>query len=449
MVRHSPRAGVGAVLRMACLELITVLGSLFGDHKVGEVTGVIKRQLEELRTQEVLWQATRKNLKLASLARLTARVQFAAAQRRFSWSLRDLRWRLGLRACPGDNWKIAESNLGDLLGTVFLSSADREVGMSLIVSHESALCYWLTKMGDECVPDYSDVGTLARATASMGEVREALLPVDYSEKKPLHLLVPDQQGLRSLRQVKTHLFSGRLPPGSLCELSGANYVSSPEFTFLQVAAGRSLIETLELGYYLCGSFSIGEKGCGYTGQRPPLTTPEDIARFLDSADGAHGVRKARSALRYLLPNAASPMEVLLVLAFVLPPRLGGWEFPEIQVNQRIDVDERLRVIAESDLFVGDIYIPSVNGDVEYDSEEFHTGRWRSDHTQARRNVLEVMDVKTMSATWSQISNFEKFRTFIWMVKERFGISHRAFTPQEVMAQMDLYEFLTDFNRKLF
>ena len=321
--------------------------------------------------------------------------------------------------------------------------------MSLIVSHESALCYWLTKTGDECVPDYSDVRTLARATVSMGEVRDALLPVGYSEKRPLHVLVADQQSLRSLHQVKTHLFGGRLPPGSLCELSGSNYVSSPEFTFLQASAGRSLIELLELGYYLCGSFSIDERGHGYTGQRAPLTTPEDIARFLDSADGAYGVRKARSALRYLLPNSASPMEVLLALAFVLPPRLGGWEFPEIQVNQRIDVDERLRMIAESDFFVGDIYLPSVCGDVEYDSEEFHTGRWRADHTQARRNVLEVMDVKTMSATWSQISDFEKFRTFIWMVKERFGIAHRTFTPQEVAAQTNLYEYLTDFSRKLF
>ena len=55
----------------------------------------------------------------------------------------------------------------------------------------------------------------------------------------------------------------------------------------------------------------------------------------------------------------------------------------------------------------------------------------------------------MSATWSQLSDFEKFRTFIWMVKERFGIPHRTFTPQEIAAQVSLYEHLTDFGRKLF
>lgn len=274
-------------------------------------------------------------------------------------------------------------------------------------------------------------------------------PLIILRKGPYTYLFPISRACAAFSGSRPISLAGGCPPGSLCELSGANYVSSPEFTFLQAAAGRSPIEILELGYYLCGSFSIGEKGCGYTGQRAPLTTPENIARFLDSASGAYGVRKARSALRYLLPNAASPMEVLLVLALVLPPRLGGWGFPEIQVNQRIDVDEHLRVIAEADFFVGDIYLPSVNGDVEYDSEEFHTGRWRADHTQARRNVLEVMDVKTMSATWSQLSDFEKFRTFTWMVKERFGIPHRTFTPQEIAAQVSLYEHLTDFGRKLF
>ncbi len=60
-----------------------------------------------------------------------------------------------------------------------------------------------------------------------------------------------------------------------------------------------------------------------------------------------------------------------------------------------------------------------------------------------------MGVKTMSATWSQINDFEKFKTFIWMVRERFGISQRAFSPQETAAQMDLYERLTNFSRRLF
>lgn len=321
--------------------------------------------------------------------------------------------------------------------------------MSIYLCHDSALCYWLTKTGDECVPDYADSASFAQAGSSMKEIGDALLPICYSRQRPLEILVPDQQRLRSLVSVRTHLWGSPLPPGSFCELSGTNYVSSPEFTYLQAANGRDLVETAEIGCYLCGAFSIGEEGHGYTGQRRPLTTPEEISDYLEGASGAYGVKKARKALPYVLSNAASPMEVLLILAFVLPPRLGGWAFPEIVANQKIDVDEHLRVVVGTDYFVGDIYIPSVRGDVEFDSQEFHTGRWREDHTQARRNVLEVMGVKTMSATWSQISTFEKFKTFIWMVKERFGIPHVQFTPTEEAAQIDLYERLTNFRRGLF
>ena len=123
--------------------------------------------------------------------------------------------------------------------------------------------------------------------------------------------------------------------------------------------------------------------------------------------------------------------------------------PEIVANQRIDVDENLRRLVGESYFLGDIYLPSVRGNIEYDSYEFHTGKYRYDHTQARRNVLEAMGVKTISATWSQIRTFEKFEAFIWMVKERFGIEHHTFTDEERAAQIDLYERLTNTKARLF
>lgn len=321
--------------------------------------------------------------------------------------------------------------------------------MSLFLSHDSSLRYWLTKTGDEAVPDVAPVCDLERASASSRELGTSFLPVDYSAENPVHVLVSDPACLHSSSMLIPHLWTGPLPVGAFNELSGANYVSSPEFTILQTSAKRSFLESLEVGLYLCGTFSIGDEGRGYVGGRRCLTTPEALASFLGRCTGAYGAKKARASLRYVLARAASPMEVLLILAFTLPPRLGGWGFPEIVPNEQIAVDEHLRGVAGTGYFVGDIYIPSVRGDVEFDSEEFHTGRWRADHTQARRNVLEVMGIKTMSATWRQINTFEKFKTFIWMVKERFGLPHRDYTPEETVAQISLYEQLTDFRRKLF
>ena len=166
--------------------------------------------------------------------------------------------------------------------------------MSLFLSHDSALRYWLTKGGDECVPDVASIGSLAQASASARELGKALLPIDYSEACPVHLLVCDPASLHSSGLVIPHLWTGPVPDGSFSELSGANYVSAPEFTFVQAAAKRDLIATLEIGLYLCGVFSIGDEGYGYVGQRMALTTPEELASFIGRTAGAYGVKKARA-----------------------------------------------------------------------------------------------------------------------------------------------------------
>ena len=195
--------------------------------------------------------------------------------------------------------------------------------MSVVLCHESALRYWLTKISNEAVPSVSPCQSLSFSSANMRDVRLDALSFDYSEKRPLHVLVCDSDSVRNQRCLVAHRWSGVLPPGSFYELSGSNLVSSPEFTFLQMAAGRSLREVVEIGDYLCGLFSIGDSGHGYTGQRDALTTPESIAGFLDQAPGAYGAKQARRALRYVVERTASPREIMLCSALVLPKSVGG------------------------------------------------------------------------------------------------------------------------------
>lgn len=321
--------------------------------------------------------------------------------------------------------------------------------MSLFLSHQSALRYWLTKRGDELVPHTASVRSLAYAASDMREIKSAHLPFDYSAERPLHILVPSQPMQRNHARVKTHVCSLPLPPGSFNELAGNNFVSSPGLTYLHMAARRPLVETVELGCYLCGGFSVSDKGRDYTGEHAPLTTPEAIRVYLEQLPHAYGTARAREALDYVVPRTASPMEVLLVMLLCLPARLGGWGLPPIVANARIEVSDRFRLIAGADYFLGDLYFPSVRGNIEYDSYEFHTGRHRYDHTQARRNVLEAMRIKTISATWGQIRTFSHLEAFVWMVRERFGIRQRSFTQRERSAQMRLYAHLTDRGATLF
>ncbi len=323
------------------------------------------------------------------------------------------------------------------------------VEMSVVLCHESALRYWLTKTSHEAIPPVSTCQSLAFSSANMRDVRGDALPFGYATKRPLHVLVNDSDSVRNQRSLIVHRWRGGLPPGSFCELSGSNLVSSPEFTFLQMAAGQSLREAVEIGDYLCGLFSIGDSGRGYTGQRDALATPESTAGFLDQVPGAYGVKQALRALRCIVARTASPREIMLCSALVLPKSGGGRAIRHVVANQEVKIPERLWEFAGTDSFYCDVYIPRAHGDVEYDSEQYHTGRYRLDHTQKRRNILEVSGIKTMSATPGQLSTFEYFQNFMWMLNKRFGLRERSLTEAQIDARRDLYEFFNDPRRTLF
>lgn len=321
--------------------------------------------------------------------------------------------------------------------------------MGLYLGHESALRYWLTKRGDECLPDCSPDTSLANATANKGDVISSPLPFEYSEERPLHLLVPRKGGRRSTPGVREHQLSPVVPRGSFRTLAGTSKVASPELTYLLMAQSRGIQELAVIGCYLCGGFSISDEGRGYTGLRDPLTTPEDIAAFLDLMPGAYGLNKARRALRYIVPNTASPIETLLALTSSLPPMLGGRAMPQVVANQRIAVPERLQNLMAAHELFGDLYYASVKGDIEYNSYDYHTGRYRLDHSSARRNVIEAAGIKVVSATWGQIKTFELYEDFWWLVENNFGIRHKTFNNKQLLAQETLYCMLTNPEFRLF
>ena len=321
--------------------------------------------------------------------------------------------------------------------------------LTVFLGFWTAVEYWLTKPGYECVPESSSVTTLALASAAKRDVREARLPVGWSETKPLHVLVGDRADARAWSGVACHVWSGKIPAGSFNELYDVHYISSPEFTFLQMAAVLDFRDAVLLGDYLCGGFAIGENGRDYVGSREPLTDPATLAAYLDRAKGCYGIDKARRALKYIVPRCASPMEVFLAVEFSLPSKEGGWGMPRIEANERIDLDSRLWSLAGADHYFGDLYFPTVKGDVEYDSYEFHTGPHRLDHTAERRNILEATGVRTVSATWGQIDSFDKFSAFVWAAKKRFGIRQKTYSDEVRCAQLELYEHLMNRTRRMF
>ena len=322
--------------------------------------------------------------------------------------------------------------------------------MGLCIGYESSLRYWLTKTGDEALPEAATAGAFRQAEATSSLVKEGTLPFGPEPGRPLHLVVCDPALKHRVRDARVHVFEHSLPSGSLRQLPGTNLVASPELTFLELAQTCSLWELVEVGNYLCSTFSIGDEGRGYTGRRAQLTTIERLTDFLDEMPPhVRGIRRARQALAHVVELTASPKESQLAMHYRLPAELGGRGPLEIVANQEIRIDEHAQRLLDSGHLVGDLFLPRFGCDLEFDSVEFHTGRFRLDHTQARRNVLEAMGIKTISATESQINTVQKLDDFTWLLEERLGVPHPVHAREHRLAQFNLFDWLNDPRRTLF
>lgn len=154
--------------------------------------------------------------------------------------------------------------------------------MGLCIGYESALRYWLTKPADEALPGPATIGRFKQAEATAAPVKEGTLPFGPEPGRPLHLVVCDPALKHRIRDCQVHVCRTDLPPGSFRSLPQGNIVSSPELTFLQMASTASLWQLIEVGNYLCSTFSISDKGRSYTGKREQLVSTTLLGGFLSA-----------------------------------------------------------------------------------------------------------------------------------------------------------------------
>jgi len=174
-----------------------------------------------------------------------------------------------------------------------------------------------------------------------------------------------------------------------------------------------LVKLVELGYELCGSYSLpanaGEAlkphflGRGFSiGQ--PLTCRKRLDTFIARMPGFRGRKKAMHALGFIAENSASPMETKLTMLLTFPFMLGGYGFPLPELNSRITPIRSAKLLTSKSFYACDLYWPDFNLAVEYDSDRFHTGPERISDDSKRRNSLTVVGVEVITVTWEQVRN---------------------------------------------
>ena len=292
--------------------------------------------------------------------------------------------------------------------------------MRIFSCYQSALEYWRI---NRVIP-VNSISRKNRANVpnkppSVKQVRSLGLKI------PVHVMFRDSNKRWGSQSMVQHIFMEDAPAGSFLNVNDELEVSSPEFCFLQMARQLSLIELIELGYELCGSYSIPNEGdCKVPDRgfhnRKPLTSIKRISELVEQMPGFRGQVKAMRALRYLSDGSASPMETKLTMFLTLPYRLGGFGLPAPKLNARITPSKAARKSSSKAFYICDLFWPEHDLAVEYDSDLFHTGAEHIADDSRKRNALTLMGVTVITVTTKQLYNRKEFDKTVRVIAKCLG-----------------------------
>jgi len=309
--------------------------------------------------------------------------------------------------------------------------------MKTFISHQSALEYWRISL---TVPQRS---SHKRSRISLPDnlpakeqagISEQTLPVTL----PLHIMLKKQSTSRLSKKFKQHIFTGKTPEGCFINIDDSIFVSSPEFCFLQMANKYALLGLIELGYELCGSYSMpaartvtGDSRALEKGfyDRQPLTNTKKLESFLSRMSGIKGHQNAMRALRYILDGSGSPMETKLSMFLTLPYKLGGFGFPKPELNKRIILSKADKRVSDKSFYICDLFWTDYGLAVEYDSEQYHSGRNKIAEDSKKRNSLAMIGVIVITVTKTQIFDSKEFEKVIGAISKRLRKRLRINSPK--------------------
>ena len=288
--------------------------------------------------------------------------------------------------------------------------------MKTYVSHYSALRYWR-----EHFPLDSELGLPARVAGTercstrREDVIESIPEEFIAPGRPVDVIAFSEIERRRSKDVRCHVWNTALPANAFYRMRG-EFVSSPEFVFLQMASEISIEQLIALGCDLCGSYVLLPKNVSHPGsldEMPkrvsPLTNTAKLAEFLDAVGRANGKVKAKRALKYVVDGSRSPMETMVYMLLCLPVMLGGYGLPKPEMNAPIPLDEDARAIAGRRDCFGDLCWPDAHPplDIEYHGE-VHVGAEKMKSDVGRELGIEHMGWRVMTVTSAQVFDENRF-----------------------------------------
>lgn len=343
------------------------------------------------------------------------------------------------------------------------------------------------RQGDSAVEQIS----LEDASApSDAETRRIIEHFDLGIDK-LHVLVARKECRRSSCHLVTHCVGVKLPKGSFVSLElwdqhTALYVCSPELAYLQAACG-SVWEAIYAGFAMTADYRLDELSPSGVVNRADssfdarLTTTEQIAAYLDQAEGVRGRAKAKALLKYVLEGSRSPRETALGMTLSLPVRYGGFALGSVELNKmyRIRDGKNRRGTARIIRRTPDVVVAAVpewgpdtdvrkpNGEpvkryvaFDYDSDAEHTEATKMQRDVERRNELAMRDdVAHFTVTTEIMNDYASYTKLVDRARRKLRVrkrplfngthsaEQRYFKTREVEnKQFELWRFLVEEKR---
>lgn len=290
--------------------------------------------------------------------------------------------------------------------------------MKIVLSHTSALAFWLSQPSRDGYPPACKKAALTPCgspTAADFDYASMVLPREATKR--IHVLC-EKHGGEADRRFQVHTCTLPLPRNALVRVGEELFACSPELALIQSATILSDVDFIRAGYALCGTHRLHDGENGYSSQQ--LTTPAKICSYLDRIGSIRGAKKARLLTKRIIPNAASVREAMLAMHLALPYRMGGLDLPAPLLNPKISLTPFQQQLAGKSHLSPDLYWPDRNVSVEYDSDEFHTGSRKIALDAHRRDVMAHLGITEITVTRPQFNDLVAFNKVAHIVSRAIG-----------------------------
>lgn len=142
---------------------------------------------------------------------------------------------------------------------------------------------------------------------------------------------------------------------------------------------------------MCGTYSIDPISHKFIDNLAPLTTPENIKKFLSDFEKKNtkfkGKRTINNVVKFIEANSASPMESRLFIKLCGSRNEGFYSCRELIMNKQIQLSKEARKIAGQNVVIPDIVCEKLKLAIEYNSAQFHESSEQGQKDCRRRDAL--------------------------------------------------------------